>query len=221
MPFEFVVQPFDDGFHLRDFFELIRNDDAISHLDVVVAWVKRTGLHEVQGPMGDFRARGGTIRVIAGISQGGTSRQGLELLRDRTDEPYVFHHPGRTFHPKVFLGKGAHGIVMVGSHNFTLGGVTRNYEAGILGELVLTDEDDARFLGEVEGYIARLLGEAELCRPLTAQLLDKLISNPRIRSPTKTNLTARPSPLRTRSQGARALSRLRRLQASSVYRASR
>lgn len=57
--------------------------------------------------------------------------------------------------------------------------MSKNYEAGVLGELLLADEDDARFLGEIDGFIARLLADTELCRPLTAQLLEELIENPR------------------------------------------
>jgi hypothetical protein len=180
VPFEFVAQPFEDGFHLRDFFELIQDEESIATLDVVVAWVKRTGLVEVKSNLDAFRARGGTIRAIAGISQGGTSRQGLELLRDIVDDAYVFHHSGRTFHPKVFLAAGDdRAIALVGSHNFTAGGVTKNYEAGILGDLLFGDEDDARFIDEIRDYVTRLLDDEEICRPLTTEFLAELITNPR------------------------------------------
>jgi hypothetical protein len=168
--------------HLRDFFKLVVQDDALMNLDVVVAWIKRTGVNALRPSIDEFRARGGAFRAIAGISQGGTSKQGLTLLNDLADEAFVFHHPGRTFHPKVYVASGSgRGLVFVGSHNFTLGGATRNYEAAILSELDLTQPEDRAFFDDVEAYIARLIDDTDLCIPLDGALIEELDSNPRYR----------------------------------------
>lgn len=181
MPFEFVVQPFDDGYHLRDFFSRVADDRRYTSLDIVVAWVKRTGLDEIASSINAIRDRGGTVRVISGISLGGTSRQGLELLLRLADMSYVFHQPGRTFHPKVYSAKGdQNALIVVGSHNVTLGGVTRNFEAGILGDLDLTDRNDRDLLQSIDHFIERLIADVEVCRPLTEEFLDELVRDRRL-----------------------------------------
>lgn len=182
MAHRFVAQPYGNGFDLRDFFDLVVDDDSIVTLDVVVAWVKRTGLNLLRPSIDEFRSRGGTFRAVAGISQGGTSRQGLTILHDLADQAFVFHHPGRTFHPKLYLATGAkRGLVMVGSHNLTRGGATANYEAAILSDLDRAEPTDETFLTDIAAYIARLIDDTNLCIPLEPALIERLDSNPRYR----------------------------------------
>lgn len=106
MPHAFVSQPIAGGYDLQEFEENACADLALDQLDLAVAWVKRAGVSGVRPALESFRGRGGHVRGIIGISLGGTSRQGLLLARDVRDELYVFHEPGRTFHPKVYLACG-------------------------------------------------------------------------------------------------------------------
>ena len=165
MRVHFVAQPFaDNGFDLRDFLLRVLADKSINSLDIAVAWAKRSGLRIVEDAFRTFRARGGRIRMIVGISEGGATRQGLEMAVSLTDEAFIFHNPGRTFHPKVYAAYGrTTAEVLVGSHNLTAGGSARNYEAGTLCELNLKDLEDKRYLESVvNGYFEYLLGDSEI-----------------------------------------------------------
>src|SRR4051812_12610016 len=138
--FEFVHQPYPTGFDLRDYMAAVANG-AYSELDIVSAWVKRSGVNALRASLEALRWRGGRIRAVIGISQGGTSMQGLHDLAELVDEAYVFHQRGRTFHPKVYRASSpADGLTLVGSHNFTAGGAGNNFEAGALGRLDLSDQ---------------------------------------------------------------------------------
>lgn len=180
MPYRFIHQPFDDGYHLADFIDQVADDEAIGALVVVVAWVKRTGVEAIRSGIERLHARSGSFRAIVGISQGGTSRQGLEGLLALADEVSVLHHPGRTFHPKLYLASGpTRALALIGSHNLTLGGATRNYEAGVFAELDPEKHDDQAFLDSLTDYITRLRDDEGTCLPLDPVLLADLIANPR------------------------------------------
>lgn len=181
MQVRFVAQPFADGRDLRDFVSTVGADEDLMQLDVVVAWAKRSGLSRLQPHLETIRGRGGQTRLIVGIDEGGATRQGLELAKALFDSVHVFHdRSGRTFHPKVYLAAGAASArLLVGSHNATAGGVYFNYEAGVESELTLPD--DQALLESVRDYLARLYGDADLCRELTDAVLAEILGNPRYR----------------------------------------
>ncbi len=177
----FVAQPFADGADLRDFVSAVADDPSLTHLDVVVAWAKRSGLSRVREQLEEIRARPSDTRIIVGIDEGGATHQGLELARELFDAVHVFHdRSGRTFHPKVYLAWGEESArLLVGSQNATAGGVYFNYEAGIDAELILP-EDEA-LLTSVQDYVARLYAEGGLCKELTDAVLAEMVANPRYR----------------------------------------
>lgn len=180
MPHAFVSQPIAGGYDLQEFVENACADLALDHLDFAVAWVKRAGMNGIRPALESFRARGGHIRGVVGISLGGTSRQGLLLARSVCDELYVFHEPARTFHPKVYLGcGGARARTLVGSNNLTSGGLARNYEAAVVSDLDLSDPADKAYFDSVKGFIDGLVSEDELCREATAVFLDRLLASRR------------------------------------------
>lgn len=183
MIIRFVGQPFDDARNLHDFLtDTLENEDIIE-LSVVTAWAKRSGLRRIRMPLHDFRDRGGSARMILGIDEGGATKQGLELAMELFDEVKVFHDPaGRTFHPKIYVGRGrqeAH--VFIGSNNFTAGGVFFNYEAGLDIRLDLEAEADNKLLEDLDNYVKSLLDEAQLCIDLNEEILAGLIASPRYR----------------------------------------
>lgn len=138
MDVRFVAQPFDDGTDLRDFLHAVATGPDVVTLRIVVAWAKRSGLRRAADDLKSIRDRGGKVLAIVGVSEGGATEQGLSALMLQTDESHVFHDAGRTFHPKVYLADAdQRALLLVGSNNFTAGGLAWNYEAGLWCELVL------------------------------------------------------------------------------------
>lgn len=178
----FVSQPFSGGPDMQSFIVSCTADPAMSHLDIVVAWAKRSGLRLVEPSLAAFKARGGTIRMIVGISEGGATRQGLKITREIATEPYVLHVPGRTFHPKVFVATGTTSArLLVGSQNMTAGGARTNYEAGLDIDLDRVEAEDEALLQAVADWIDDLVADHDVCLPLDDALLAKLIADTRYR----------------------------------------
>lgn len=178
---QFVSQPFADGRDLRDFIASVAAEPDLQHLDVVVAWAKRSGLSRLRGELEAIRARGAALRMIVGIDEDGATRQGLELARELFDSVHVFHdRSGRTFHPKVYVAWGDdQARLLVGSHNVTAGGVYYNYEAGLKCDLQLPA--DAALLDSIRKYVDRLYADAAVCKELTDATIAELLANPRYR----------------------------------------
>ncbi|WP_162239001.1 MULTISPECIES: phospholipase D family protein [unclassified Rathayibacter] len=172
MKARFVGQPAQGQPNLLDFIEHVLDSDA-DRLDIVVAWAKRSGLGRVIPQLTDFRDRGGYVRMIVGVSEGGATREGLALAQHLADDAYVFHDPRRTFHPKVYLATGPqqHSL-FVGSSNMTAGGLGWNYEGSLW--LDGTGDLDGPF-AEVESWIASLLAEPTACQPLTDELIQNML----------------------------------------------
>lgn len=182
MEIQFVTQPFLDGTDLRDFLQSVAEDKDLIGVRAAIAWAKRSGLARVQESLLSVRHRG-PVQLIIGISEGGATRQGLELALELATEVYVFHDPtGRTFHPKAYLSSGGmRGLLLVGSHNLTAGGVYYNYEAGLRCELNLNDEADLRLEYDVQSYLDRLISDGSVCKRLDARLLESLVDDPTYR----------------------------------------
>lgn len=178
-----LAQPFVDGSDLRDFLSCISADETFMRLRVVVAWAKRSGLLRAESDLRRITARGGSLELVVGISEGGATRQGLELAREIFDSVHVVHdHSGRTFHPKLYVADGVgRAIVMIGSNNLTAGGIYYNYEAGSILELDLSDIDDRDYLEAVEDLISKITSDSDICIELTDAVLDELIANSRYR----------------------------------------
>ena len=174
-----LAQPFANSVDLNQFLAGIGTNSAFDCLRVAVAWVKRSGLQRAEPHLRAIQERHGTLELIVGISQGGATRQGLELAQDIFDQVYVIHDPlGRTFHPKIYLAKGSdQAKVLIGSNNLTAGGLYYNYEAGTILQLDLSDADDRVFCNSVEDVFVKLLSDSAICIPLTPDNLTSLISD--------------------------------------------
>lgn len=171
----FVGQPFDENLNLVDFIQ-----HATQHhyrkLRIAVAWAKRSGLARIWDALANFRHDGGHVQLIIGVSEGGASKEGLELALSGSDDSYVFHDPRRTFHPKVyFASSDLEHSLLVGSSNLTAGGLSWNYEASLWLEWK-ADEDDG-LTNSVTEWFERLLGESNSCLPLTADLIENMINS--------------------------------------------
>lgn len=172
MKIRFVGQPFTRSPNLIDFVEHAR-DEEFDELKIAVAWAKRSGLGRVWETLGDFKAQGGRVIIVVGVSEGGATKEGLELVLDIADEGYVFHDPRRTFHPKVYFASSCgKRSLFVGSSNFTAGGLSWNYEASIWINLDAGEGQD--ITDEVDAWFDALKSETDSCSPLTAQLISDL-----------------------------------------------
>lgn len=168
----FVGQPFGEHLNLVDFIEHATNQQ-LSQLRIAVAWAKRSGLGRIWDTLEDFRSAGGHVQLIIGVSEGGATKEGLELALDGADESFVFHDPRRTFHPKVYFGSSdQERSLLVGSSNLTAGGLSWNYEASVWLDWAKGENDDLDVA--VTGWFERLLGEPNACLPLTKDLIDQM-----------------------------------------------
>ena len=123
MDIKFLGQPYENYTSLVNFInEATKNGNT--ELKIAVAWAKRSGLGRIWDALQDFRNAGGHITLIVGVSEGGASKEGLELAAQIADESYIFHDPQRTFHPKVYFAS-SHDTnsLLVGSSNLTAGGL--------------------------------------------------------------------------------------------------
>lgn len=178
MSHAFIHQPDAAGFGLRDAFAKFAALSGLQSLDIVVAWARRTGIRAVRDCVQSMCDAGVDVRAIIGISQGGTSRQALSDALELFSETWIYHVPGKTFHPKVYLAKADNrAIALVGSHNLTLGGAANNFEAGILSDLDLAVPNDRAFYMQVADFVERLRNDEKVCRKLDDSLLSQLTAS--------------------------------------------
>jgi hypothetical protein len=174
----FVAQPYDDQSSLLEFLERVCADPQFATLTCVVAWAKRSGLSVVAHDLEKFAAHGNSL-LLVGISQGGATRQGLELAIRLFTKVYVVHDAGVTFHPKVYLAEGYEAArLFVGSQNMTAGGLQANYEAALDLELDLRVDDDRRLLDEIHDYVKSLIEDDQVVLPLDEELVKDLATIP-------------------------------------------
>lgn len=179
MSTQFISQP-QDAFRLGDFLLEGFAQPDWTEFRGASAFVKRSGTKHIKGAMKAFVARGGVIRFTAGVDAGGTSEQGLRDLLDAVDNGtgiFVYGNgSSSTFHPKVYLfrnNQAAH--LVVGSGNFTEGGLYTNYEASILLKLDLSVPADQEILDAVTESLDIWSTSAEgECFLLDAALLERL-----------------------------------------------
>ncbi len=175
-----VLQPFEDDLSLYEALEQALADTRMTQFTLVVAWAKESGLQRIGRLLEAFRGRGGTTHILIGIDEGGATIEGLHAaVRDFDDALVLFDAASGTFHPKMYIIDGeAVSTVIIGSNNMTPGGLFANYEAGTCLELDLTQDGDAQVHQAVTQYIQRLRDD-ETSRPLTEELIQQLVTDPR------------------------------------------
>lgn len=124
---------------------------------VAVAFAKQSGLPEIEA----LEQGGRAVRFLAGTDFQQTE---IELLDRLAAVPgcearaflgaKLVAGGGRTFHPKVYFGERGDGRAMaiVGSANFTRGGLRENHEAAVLLDGRGSDEP----LAEIRSYVDRM-----------------------------------------------------------------
>lgn len=118
------------------------------HIDIVVSFIKQSGLTQIGGALLDALARGAQVRILTTDYLGLTEPAALARLHDlEADYPdqlsvRVFHDPEVSFHPKAYLfysSRGGAEAAFVGSSNLSgsglAGGIEWNLLVGSIGQV--------------------------------------------------------------------------------------
>lgn len=175
---ELMNQPFTGQLGNR-LIELLDSQDYHT-LNIVVAFAKSSGVLRIKDSIEKFRAGGGIVNVYLGVDLGVTSYEALTALLLCTDSLNVVHsEKGQTFHTKIyqFLGK-KKGLIVVGSHNLTGGGLWTNFESSALIPVDSSSTNDIEILKAQDDYISGLASLKDSFMPIGAKDdIDKLLHN--------------------------------------------
>jgi HKD family nuclease len=119
-----------------------------------IAFARVSGnVEELLDALEQFAKRGGNLSLTFGADAFGVEAEGsdyeaIKVLTERLDKypsarVYLYHETGRTFHPKVFLFENLGSrmaLLVLGSSNWSRGGLFENVEIVVLLELDLADE---------------------------------------------------------------------------------
>ena len=134
--------------------KLISNDERRNHGQLLrgfmkgcdngfaaVAFLKRTGLKQIEAELREFLGRGGCMRFVVGTDFHLTEPEALRVFFQlgcdfpRFEWKMVAQSPVSTFHPKYYRFRGVGRIwVLTGSANLTSGGLEGNIEVSIISE---------------------------------------------------------------------------------------
>lgn len=151
--------------------ELVQHlrDVDYDHVDIVVSFIKMSGLNLIIGALQDALEGGATVRILTTDYLSLTELSALARLHDLMDDHpdqldvRVFHDPDVSFHPKAYLFYSSHGqteAAFVGSSNLSRSGL----DGGIEWNLMVAATDELR-----EGFQA--LWSDERSMPLTDELV--------------------------------------------------
>lgn len=140
------------------------DDHPYDHFRVLMAFARGPGVGLIAKPLAAFLERGGRAEAIVGLDLGGTSPEALESLEGMGVELFVFGVKGdRTFHPKVYLlestATGEYAAI-VGSSNWSPGGLDSNFETCLLVHGVRQNVDDEALFAELDELWATYRGPA-------------------------------------------------------------
>lgn len=166
---ELMNQPFTGQLGER-LIELLDSGDYHT-LNIVVAFAKNSGVLRIKDSLERFRQRGGVVNAYLGVDLGGTSYEALTALLLHTDSLNVIHaEKAQTFHAKIyqFLGDN-NGLIVVGSHNLTGGGLWTNFESSVHIAIDRVNENEGEILSGLENYIGELTSLGNSFMPITSQ----------------------------------------------------
>jgi len=175
---ELMNQPFTGqlGNHL---IKLLASEDYHT-LNIAVAFAKNSGVLRIKDSLENFRKRGGKINIYVGVDLGGTSYEALTALLLNSDSLNVVHsEKGQTFHVKIyqFVGK-EKGLINVGSHNLTGGGLWTNFESSMFVPVDKSIKKETIILNTIEKYIGELKSLKASFMPIFSQDdIEKLLQN--------------------------------------------
>jgi HKD family nuclease len=145
--------------------QLLLNDESRDHkseivarlqnakrFECLVAFAKRSGWSDVQAPLEMALSKGMTARLAIGLDFYHTDPELLRSLfhlSKKHDLELYLSNSDDMFHPKIYAFEHRDGCkVVVGSANFTHGGLSQNYEASVL----IDDSDGAVMATVIEHF---------------------------------------------------------------------
>jgi HKD family nuclease len=156
---EILIQPYSSkqGLSLLDILIRELQCGKWSRFQAAVAFIKQSGnFPELVEAIHQFVGCGGTVEItfgadVFGGAQGSDYEAVRLLLSEYHGSPnvrlFLYHEKGRTFHPKTYLFSDEHetrALVIVGSSNWSDGGLVANVETNVLIWLDLSAEDHRR-----------------------------------------------------------------------------
>ena len=175
---EMMNQPFTGQLGNR-LIELLDSPDYHT-LNIAVAFAKNSGVLRIKDSLEQFRARGGKVNAYVGVDLGVTSYEALTALLLHTDSLNVVHSErGQTFHVKIyqFLAEDK-GLIVVGSHNLTGGGLWTNFESSMHIPIDSSRATETRILNQMEDYISELTSLHDSFMPVNSQEdIESLLKN--------------------------------------------
>ncbi|MGA2270502.1 MAG: phospholipase D family protein [Bryobacteraceae bacterium] len=115
-------------------------------LVIVSAFASLRTVLRFKPKVAEVKAAGGAVRLVLGVDLGGTSKEVLKEVASWQVPVMIVKNRmiGITFHPKLYLMRWPNRAeIIVGSNNFTEGGLYRNYEASSRTVYALPDEQAA------------------------------------------------------------------------------
>ena len=145
---------------------------------VVSAFAALTTVFRFKTHYAAVREAGGDARSVLGVDLGGTSKEVLTEVSGWQVPVIIVKNrfPGVTFHPKIYqLCWRKHAVMIVGSNNWTEGGMYRNSEAATLTEFRFPADQDAydEACSSLERFLTPTGPTANL---LTPDYLSKLLA---------------------------------------------
>lgn len=154
---EFIILPYASE-RGRSILQLLANELSNGRWTAfrgAVAFAKQSGNDlRLLRALAKFAKGGGTVALTIGADVFGPSSRGseydavktlLETLEPFPDAKlYLYHERYRTFHPKLYLFSNCHtsrALAIVGSSNWTEGGLVENVEANVLVKFDLTQRE--------------------------------------------------------------------------------
>lgn len=157
---ELLLLPYDSANGKSLLHRLIQEIEAGSwtRFRAAVAFIRSSGNHEkLLAALVAFASEGKTVELTFGANTFGGEAAGSELdaiagVLDNLDElpsvrVFLYHEQQRTFHPKIYLfdaEKEGRALLVLGSSNWSYGGLVNNVEANVVIRLDLVDDGDRR-----------------------------------------------------------------------------
>lgn len=149
---DLIFQGIAERTHCDEVKDLLSLND-IERVTISVAFINENGVDLIEE---ELKAVSDRTTVYGGISNGVTSRQGLERLLGLGLDLFVVDtgSPGVLYHPKLYYSRNKDQARFIsGSANLTLGGLNNNIEASVKMNLDLADVEDTAFAKSIEDQL--------------------------------------------------------------------